>query len=224
MGVTQKVSLNLDLKSTKDLRTQIENALKSKVKNDTDQKQGFLTTASTTSNNFTTIDGYIKNVTETKIEDKTVQELTQLLDNAQSGTFLARDIDCSNMKGDANIGNITQSIISTQVVDLLLKSIMGQTAFQDFKNSAASDASNSTKQDNSGFTGLVKAVLGPLLALLGGGIFAYAMIFICPCLVICFLCTMCMVGGKKGSSAPPTSAATAFGKKLKKALISLKKM
>ena len=124
--------------------------------------------------------------------------------------------------------------MSKQTADMLSNAVIG-TNIKDTTDSSA--AAKSEQVAKSKLQGAISAILGPLAALLGGGMIAYAMIFICPVILIFCCCVMCMMGGKKGSSAPAPGAATsatgstgtpgastAFGKKLKKALISLKKM
>ncbi len=237
MGSTQTVKINLDLTSEQGLRNQIATALKGSIDNSSEQKQGFLTTASTTTNEYNSINEYIDNLTSTNITSTTIQDITSLLNNAQSGSFLAKDIDCSGMPPGtkSNIGNVVQYMVTQQVVDVLLKALMGQTVNNINDTTSDTDVSNKNKQENSGLGGIIST----LAKLVGGYMCAVVLIVTCPFIVL-VLCALICCGGKgkggkggKGgkatsgggsgsgvevpvAAAPASTTTSSFGKKLKR--------
>ena len=202
-SATQTVTVNLDLTSTKNLQNQVATALKAKVSNSTEQKQGFLTTQSTDSNTTTNINEFINNLTSTNITDSTVQEIKTFMSNTQNAPIL-------NMKGiivdkGSNIGNITQTIVSSQIVNILMKALKVQATNNNISNTIDNDVTNVTKQENSGLGGMITDIIGKITGLVGGAMLGTFLFMMCPAIVlICCVCACCR--GKKKE---------AFGKKKK---------
>jgi len=221
----QNVKMMAKYSNITDLQNDVKNALKNEVKQLSSTEIGALSGSLSIQNNDQSINQFITNTVTNNITQNVLNELNAFLDNANKG-----DYDLSGLvytcKGDQAL-TITQGIVSKQTADMLSNAVIG-TNIKDTSDSSA--AAKSDQVAKSKLQGAISAILGPLAALLGGGMIAYAMIFICPVLMICCCCAMCMMGGKKGSSAPAATpqksvaASTSFGKKLKKALISLKKM
>ena len=228
----QNVKMIAKFNSITDLQNDVKTALKNEAKQLSSTEIGALSGSLSIQNNEQSIDQFITNTVTNNITQTVLNELNAYLDNANKG-----DYDLSGLvytcKGDQAL-TITQEIVSKQTADMLSNAVIG-TNIKDTTDSSA--AAKSEQVAKSKLQGAISAILGPLAALLGGGMIAYAMIFICPVILIFCCCVMCMMGGKKGSSAPAPGAATsatgstgtpgastAFGKKLKKALISLKKM
>jgi len=206
----QTVKLNINISSTKNLQDQVANALKAKVNNSTTQKQGFLTTASTTSNNYTSIDQYINNLVSSNITDSVRQSLDSLVKNHQKGNIKALDIDCTG--GGENIGNISQYAISSQVVDILFKALVKNDVKHTLDNKSETDVKNKVDQENSGLTGLV-AELGKILNSILSTPFLIigALILVVILLIVIF---KFMFTGSSKSSAPVPKAVASFGKML----------
>jgi len=200
MGATQTVTVNLDLKSTQSLQNQVATALKAKVSTDIEQKQGFLTTASTTANTTTNINDYINNLTSTNITSQTLQDIKAFMNSAQTGSFLAKDIDCSGLPPgtSANIGNISQHMVTSQVVDIVMKAVMGQTVNNIIDNTVDQTADIKVKQENSGFGGMLSDIIGKITGLVGGAILGTFIMMMCPCIVL--ICCAFICCGKKKSS------------------------
>jgi hypothetical protein len=216
----QNVKMMAKYTNVTDLQNEVKTALKNEVKQLSSTEIGALSGSLSIQNNEQSIDQYITNTVTNNVTQNVLNELNAYLDNANKGEY-----DLSGLvytcKGNQSL-TITQDIVSTQTAQMLSNAVIGNKVKDTSETSAAAKGEQEAK---SKLQGAISAVLGPLAALIGGGIFAYAMIFICPVLMLCFCCAMCMMGRKKGSSpAPSTGAATAFGKKLKKALNSLKKM
>ena len=203
MGSTQTVKVNLDTSSKQDMASQISNALKAAVTNDTTQKQGFLTTASVSSNNYININEYCDNLTSTSITTQVFNTLTTIIQNAQTGNFLAKDINC--MGQTLTLGNITQNMITSQIVTTIMNAlgVQGVTAGQ--SNAADISTKNIVKQDNSGLGGLVLGIVNTLANLLGGAFLGTLIFMACPCIVLMF-CAFMICGHKGGDK-------TTFGKK-----------
>ena len=240
---TQTVTVNLDTSSKQDMSTQISNALKAAIKNDTEQKQDVLTTASVESNNYTNVNDYIDNLTSASITTQVFNTLTTLIQNAQTGTVLANSIDCGGK--DLTLGNITQNMITSQIVTTIMSALGVQGVVAGTANAADLLTDNEVKQDNSGLGGLIMGIMNTLANLLGGAFLATLLFMAMPCIVlICIVFACCggmhMLGGDKkptpsispvfstpsvpsGPKIISTPAATAFGKRLKKQLKSLKK-
>jgi len=184
---TQEIKITLDLTSTQSLQEQISNALKNAITTSNDQEQGFLSTASTSTNTYNNINDYIDNVTSTNITNSTVQDLKLIMSNAQKGNITLGDIICKGDGKPDNIGNLAQSMFVSQIVEVLLKAIVGQEAVTNLQNSTDNTENTENKQENSGLGG----VLNNLLKLLGGGMIAYFILMMCPCIVLICCCCIC---------------------------------
>jgi len=208
----QKVKLNINISSTKNLQDQVANALKAKVNNSTTQKQGFLTTASTSSNNYTSIDQYINNLVSTNITDSVRQSLDSLVKNYQKGKIVVGNIICTGRTGPSNIANISQHVISTQVVEVLFKALVKNDVKHTLDNKSETDVTNKVVQENSGLTGLV-AELGKILNSILSTPFLIigALILVVILLIVIF---KFMFTGSSKSSAPVPKAVASFGKML----------
>ena len=209
-NVSQKISVNFDLSSSQSLAAQVSQAVQAAVKNDQTQKQGVFTTASTDLNNDLTVESYLTNSISTKISSNVVNELKNVLENAQNGDFSGGDIIC-NAPG-LSIGNIVQQMTVQQMVDIILKSILGSEAVSDLKSTSGVDVFNKSKQENSGLTGFISALFSGLSKLVGSAGLAIFLLAFAPCILITVcVCACALLGGRGGGgggSGKKTNAST----------------
>ena len=202
ISADQTIKVYLDLSNTQSLQNQVSTALKNATTTSNDQTQGFLTTASTDANTYNNINDYINNLTSTNITNKTVQELNSIIKNAQSANPTFKDIDCTGQAPgtSTNIGNVTQTMIVKQIVDVLLKAVIGQTSENIIENTVDQTAETINKQDNSGFGGMITDIIGKLSGLLGGALLGTLLCTMMPCIVIiCIACALCGGGHHFGN-------------------------
>jgi len=208
MSASQTVKVALDLSSTQNLQEQISNALKSNVANSSTQKQGFLSTASTASNNYTNINDYIENLTETTITNTVTQELRNLMESIQIGDSSVANIICED-DSEITSNNISQYMVSKQIVDTLVSALMSTVTNASRGTDVQQLGSINANQENNGLTGIINSII----KLVGGVGMGFGLIYMCPCItLICCLFLCC--GGMKYSGGG--SGSTAFGKILKK--------
>jgi len=205
-NVDQKIKINIDLSSPVNLAGQVAQALNTSVKNDQQQKQGVFTTATTDINNNTSTKDYIENILETRITNKVVQEIKNVLNNAQNGDFSGGDIIC-NAPG-LNIGNIVQQMVVQQVVDIILGSIVGTNAVTEYKNDSQLNVSNTSKQENTGLTGFISALFSGLSKLVGSAGLAIFLLAFAPCILVTIcVCACALLGGRGAGNKKPTPVA-----------------
>ena len=221
---SQTVTIKLNLNSTSELQTQIANALKDNVKNDTTQTQGVLTTASTESNNATTINNYIENLTQTNITDETKQTLTNIINNFQEGKIDTGPINCAGTVGPSNNANLAQLMVTSQIVDVIMTALKVQTVATTNTNEIATDVSNSVTQENKGLGGLVSDILSTFAKLFGGAFLGTLLFMACPCIVlICCAFAICSGGSSKFGNNIGNKITT-FGNNIGKDLKNLKNL
>jgi hypothetical protein len=207
---SQSIKVYLDLSSKTGLQTQVSNALKKSISSDNSPKTGFLTTASTDANTFTDINEYIENFTSTTITDTTVQELKTIIKNAQNGNFNGGNVTCKGDGTDDNIANITQNMVSSQIVDVLLKVFMDKTVANIVENDSDQDVDNINSPENDGFGGFIQGIISTIAKVVGGGMLAVFLFLACPAIVL-ICCACALFVGKSHFGNKPSQ----FGKKLK---------
>ena len=161
----QKVKLMAKIESKIDLQNKISNALKTDNSAKSTQKSQFLQTASNSTSTATTVNEAIENLISTNITDQTVNAINAMLTNANSGL-----IELTGSNENLTINN-PQSIVSSQIIDLITTSITGTS----MKNitSNTSDIKNKIDNDQSGegifslFTGVFKFIAMGVAAVVG---------------------------------------------------------
>jgi hypothetical protein len=213
-NVTQTVKVSIDTSTSANLASQVTSAINTAIKNSTEQKQGIFTTASVDNNTFNNTEEYVSNLVSTKIGNETVQEIKAVLNNAQNGNFRGGNINCRNSKGLV-LGNILQNALVSQIVDIILKSLLGVEQVQEFKSSSTYTAENKTKQENTGLTGLVQALFDGLSKLVGSAVLAAVLAIGGPFLIIVSCVCACIMVGKSGGGGggnkTQPAAKSAFG-------------
>ena len=214
MNATQKVSVSLDVSSTKNLQTQISNALKTANDTAIKQKAAFLQTANNESSTATTVNEAISNLVSKNINDSVTNSLTTLLNNAQNNVVeLVGPVECT--KENPTLSANIQELLSSQIVDTITKALTGTTISEitstksDIKNKTSSD------QEGEGISGAISAVFSGFTGLVSGlfdgvtGPFKWIIIAIVAAIIIGGL-----VAIFKKPSPPEASVAAAFGRML----------
>jgi hypothetical protein len=161
----QKVKLMAKIESKQDLQNQISNALKQDNSTKSTQKSQFLQTASNSTSTATTVNEAIENLISTNITDQTVNAINAMLTNANSGI-----IELTGKNENLTI-NDPQSIVSSQIIDLITTSITGTSVKNITSNT--SDIKNKDVNDQSGegifslFTGVFKFIAMGIAAVVG---------------------------------------------------------
>jgi hypothetical protein len=167
MNATQKVSITLDLSSTTALQTQVSNALKAANDSATSQKVAFLQTASTTSNNYTSVNEAISNLVSTNINDTVRQELSTLMQNAQKNEIRIKgNVRCT--KENPTVSSNVQNMVVSQISEALTKAITGTTLSSEAKSETGTTNTVTTKQEGEGISGVFTAILNGLTGLMTG--------------------------------------------------------
>ena len=175
MNATQKVSVTLDLTSTKNLQTQIASSLKAENSNAVKQKTDFLQTASTSANNYTEVNQVIDNLVSTNIDDSVKNDLSQLMQNAQSNKLhIYGPVDCG---GKALSENVQQMLV-TQISDTLTKALTGTTVSAALKADASASNKNVTDQEGGGLGSLMTSFFKGLGGLMTGPLMIIALIIV----------------------------------------------
>jgi hypothetical protein len=211
MDVSQKVSISLNVSSTKALQNQVEQALKQSNETAVKQKTDMLQTASNESSTATTVNQAISNLVTTNITDSVTKELSTLIETLQNGKFKIKgNVDC---KGKPLM--FTQKMLVTQVVNTLTKALTGTTLSNVVQNKA--DVKNKTTVDQEG--GGIGSVIGSIFSGIAGifsGPFKYIGICVIALAVIGLIGGVIKMAMTKKESAEVTeqiSSFFGFGKK-----------
>jgi len=207
MNASQKVSVTLDLKDTKSLQKQISSALKQTNDNAVKQKTEAFATASTTANNYTEVNQVIENLVSTNITNDVRNSLTVLMKNAQSNKLeIPGPVKCTS--ANPTLSSNVQSMITSQIVDTITKSLTGTTLSEALKTETDLANKNKVDQESGGLAGLIKSV-GDMIGSIVGGALLVPALMIGGC---CVLIILLIWGIPKllGPNATPTPAQ--FGK------------
>ncbi|NBW29563.1 hypothetical protein EBR37_04240, partial [bacterium] len=177
MNATQKVSVTLDLSSTTNLQKQVTTALQAANDTSTSQKVAFLQTASTTSNNFTSVNQAISNLVSTNITDEVKQDLKQLMDNAQNNNLdIEGPVECT--KDNPTLASNIQNMLVSQISDTLTKAITGTTVAEAIKSETTIKNTTKTEQKGEGFASVISAVFSGLAGLMTGPVLIIMLIVV----------------------------------------------
>ena len=199
MNATQKVSVTLDLSSTKNLQTQVSTALKNANENAVKQKTDFLQTASNSSSSATTINQAIENLVSTNINDTVKQSLDQLMKNAQTNELeITGPVECA--PGTAISENVQKMVVS-QISEALTKALTGTTLSNVSKLTSDNTNKNNADQEGGGIGSVISSVFKGLTGLLGTmGMIWVAIIGIVVIGAIFFLPTILKAVGGGGTT------------------------
>lgn len=196
LKLTQDIKLNLAVNSGNELKNQVANAISSMQTNDSTQKQGFLTTASSeqyTHNNITEV---VENVVSNDVWNSTAQSLNSTIDSFQKGQLIVEGP--FNCQESANSGNILQNGLVEQLVSTIMDTLYSSATYTNTDTKSETDQVNINKQDNSGFGGMLSGIINTLAGLVGGAMLGTFIFMMCPCIVlICCMCLCCKGKHKK---------------------------
>jgi hypothetical protein len=167
-GITsnQTVKLNIDLSSTQDLQAQLKAAITAQAEKDVAQKAGPFTTATNTSATKTKISNYVENLVSTNITNEVRQELSSIIENYQTGNITIKKIRCNKGDPPLKMGNVSQTVISTQIVDVLLNALSKQKAETEVDTKTVSKTRDTIDQKAEGidaiFAAIAEMFMGPL--------------------------------------------------------------
>ena len=195
----QSVKLMAKITNINDFKTQIKNAIKTEVSNETKQKAAFLQTAANEASTATKINDLIDNRVETNITNETISSVNAMITNANSGILLLTgNVICPPGGSITNM----QEIITSQIAELLTTSLTGTTLSNDIDDTSDTTIKNKIDQEGKGlFSGLEMLV--------------YAAVAIVALIILGVIAKLVL---SKGVSSTPAATAVAFGKKLKRML------
>ena len=205
MVVNQKVSVSLDVSSTKNLQNQISTALKTTNDNAIKQKSAFLQTASNESSTATTINEAISNLVSTNISDSVTESLSVLLKALQKGGFKIG----GNLKCMGKPMVLTQDMLVTQIVDTITKALTGTTVSNITDTKSDKDNKSVVDQEGEGITGLI-AAFGKLFT---GPMMIIAVVIVIVAIVGAIVFFVFIKGGGKVPSPVAAFGAMLFGRK-----------
>ena len=206
MNATQKVSVSLDVTSTKNLQNQISNALKTANDTAIKQKTAFLQTASNESSTATTVNEAISNLVSTNISDEVRNSLDVILNNAQNNDLtIEGPIECT--KENPYISSNIQNMLSSQIVDSITKALTGTTVSNLTETTSDISNKNDVDQEGEGITGFLKE-LGKLFT---GSMTIIAVVVIVVAIIGAIVFFVFIKGGSKSPVA--AFGAMLFGRK-----------
>jgi len=222
---TQKISIYTQASSTDKLKTDLTTALQNAVSTLSKETSDALA-AGFASSQKTDVDinTSISNFVNTSITNDTSSKFGDFVSQWNSNKFVNYgNITCE----DGQSITITQQNLNKAVISAILASLATSDIATSIKNNIEQSDDNTTE---SKFTNWIDSVGNNCCcgqAFLGAALFCcFPCILVFICIIAC--CGASSMGGKSNSnSSPPatsTPAAAAFGKKLKKALRTLKKI
>jgi hypothetical protein len=174
----QAVKVMAKYASKADLQTQLTTALQNSAEQKSKSEQQSLATTIGVQNSKTEINQKIKNIVNTSITNEVFNTVNGFLDNVNDGTLeIMGKWDCAATGGTIDI---TQDIVSDQVVELLSDAIISNVVGTTTDSTAAAASTQASESLQTGMiSDLGKALMGPIgiiliiVLALGGIAFAF---------------------------------------------------
>jgi hypothetical protein len=208
MDSSQRVSVSLDVSSTKNLQKQISNALTAQNDKALKQKSDFLQTASNVSDTATTVNQAISNLVATNISDSVTNSLKVLLTNAQKNKFtMYGPVECT--KENPYLSTNTQKLVSSQIVDTITKALTSTTLKDVMATTSDIKNKEETEQEGKGLSSLIDSVFKGISGIFSSVAFA----IIAPIIAIVIIIAILMFVFKGSiSKIAEKKAGVSFGK------------
>lgn len=193
LNIGQKIKANQTVKlmakftSTNDLQTQMKTALQNSIAQSSSSQQQALATTLNVQNSKQEINQKVSNIVETNITNEVVNEVNGFLDNVNNGTLEIKGIFPCPI-------NITQEIVSDQVVSMLSDAMIGNSISNSTDTAASAASTQATASKQTGIIGDLTGLVGTM------GMIWIAVIGIIVLGVIFFLPTILKAVGGGGTT------------------------